>query len=347
MIATLIAGCLSSCTEDNDSSSNGKGGVPKITSVSKTAVYPAQNGIPETIIDSVTTLGFAGESFIIRGTGFSSLKKVYFNDFDTYFNPTLVTDTVIIVTINRETPYADVSNQLKIVTANGSATFDFVVGPPAPLVNSFNPINAHTGDVVTIYGSFFLDPSVTFGTTPATIISSTLTEIKVTVPAGSDFKYVSVKTISGSGISTQAVGTAIYDDAPAVFVENYLGPWDGSGYTVNTATKVQGESSIEATFTGYTGFKFPMYATPVVTAPYKALRMSFKSTKATGKFLLVLNNSYATGKEVSFTSNWTTVIIPLSELGPIPESINEIVLQEYANAGGDKIYIDDIGFVLK
>lgn len=339
LILLLSIVSLSSCGNQDESAS---GGEPKITSVSASVDIDG-NAIELT----PTTIGYADNIYIIQGSGFSTVKKIYFNETDTYFNPTFVTDSAIFVTIDRNTPYADASNELKVVTENGTATFDFVVAPPAPLIDSFNSINASDGDTVTIYGSFFLDPIVTFGTTSATVVSNTLTEIEVLVPTGSFHKYITVTTISGSSTSTQAVGTAIYDDAPAIFVENYLGPWDGSGFVPNLEFKVQGENSIEANFSGYTGFKFPMYATPVSTIGYIGIRVSFKSTKESGKFKIVLNNNYGAGKEVAFTSNWTTLIIPFSELGGAPAAINEIVFQEFNNDGGDKLFIDDVGFVLE
>lgn len=335
----IIALSFISCSDDNKAAASSN--PPVINSVSASVDI---DGNPIELVP--TTLGYANNVYIIQGSGFSTVQKIYFNDTDTAFNPTLVTDTAIFVTIDIDTPYANSSDELKVVTLNGTATFDFVVAPPAPLLGSFNPINANSGDTVTIYGNFFLNPVVTFGTTTATIVSSTLTEIQVIVPPGAAQQFVTVTTISGSNTSTQAVGTAIYDDARASFVENYLGPWDGSGFVVNTQVKVQGASSIEANFTGYTGFKFPMFATPVSTTGYSGIRVSFKSTKETGKFLVVLNGNYGAGKQVSFTNVWTSIVIPFSELGGTPATINEIVFQEFNNQNGDKIYIDDVGFVL-
>ena len=338
LLLTSIVTSFISCSDDDNSS---QGTAPVIESVSA-AVDIDGNPVELT----PTTIGYADNVYIIQGSGFKTVQKVFFNDTDTYFNPTLVTDNTIIVTIDRDTPYANASNELRVETLNGIATFDFVVAPPAPLVTSFNSINANDGDTITIYGSFFLDPTVTFGTTPATVVSNTLTEIEVIVPAGSFHKYVTVTTISGSSTSSQAVGTAIYDDVAASFVENYLGPWDGSGFVPNTEFKVQGESSIEANYSGYTGFKFPMYGASPSTTGYRGIRVSLRSTKETGKFKVVLNNNYGAGKEVSFTNQWTTFVIPFSELGGAPATINEIVFQEFNNGGGDKLYIDDVGFVL-
>ncbi|WP_298155715.1 IPT/TIG domain-containing protein [Flavobacterium sp.] len=332
-LAALLVS-FSGCSSSDD---EGSGNPPTIESVSAAA---------DTELAPIT-IGYADNVYIIRGSGFTSLQKIYFNETDTYFNPAFVTDSAIFVTIDRNTPYANTTNELKVVTANGTAVFNFTVAPPAPQVDSYNSINAQAGDVITIYGSFFLNPTVTIGDTPATIQSSTETEIQALVPAGSNRKLVTVTTISGSDTASQPIGTAIYDDTYASFVENWLGPWDGSGFTVDTENKIQGASSIKATFTGYTGFKIPMYNSPASTAGYSGIRVSFKSTKESGKFKVVLNGNYGAGKEISFTNQWTSFVIPFSDLGGAPDTINEIVLQEFANGGGDVLYIDDVGFVLQ
>lgn len=329
---------LSSCSND-DSSSSGK---PPV--IEKVSASVNEDGQPTAL--EPTTVGYANNMYVVQGSGFKTLKKVYFNDTDTSFNPNLVTDTTIFVTIDLNTPYANASNKLKLVTEYGEVEYDFVVAPPAPQLASYNSINANAGDEFTIFGSFFLDPVVTVGSTQATIVSSTLTEIHAIMPASSQYQLVKVTTISGTATATQPVGTAIYDDDRASFVENWLGPWDGSGFTVSTQVKIQGNSSIKAVFGGYVGFKIPMYATPVTTTAYSGIRISLKSTKETGKFKIVINGNYGAGKEVSFVSNWSSFVIPFSDLGGNPGSINEIVLQEFGNDGGDTLYIDDLGFVL-
>lgn len=329
---------LSSCSSDDGGSSN----QPPV--IDKVSAAVDEDGQPTAL--EPTNIGYANNLYVIQGSGFSTLKKVYFNDTDTSFNPNLVTDNTILVTIDINTPYADASNKLKLVTEYGEVEYDFTVAPPAPQLASYNSINANPGDEFTIFGSFFLDPVVTVGTTQATIVSSTLTEIHAIMPAATQYQLVTVTTISGSATATQPVGTAIFDDDRASFVENWLGPWDGSGFTINSEVKIQGNSSIKAVFGGYVGFKFPMFAAPVSTTGYSGIRISLKSTKETGKFKVVINGNFGAGKEVSFVSNWSSFVIPFSDLGGNPGSVNEIVLQEFGNDGGDTLYIDDLGFVL-
>ncbi|WP_298146880.1 IPT/TIG domain-containing protein [Flavobacterium sp.] len=335
----LVFGMLfqnTSCSSDESSSS----AAPVIEKVSAAV---DEDGNPTNL--EPTNVGFANNVYVIQGKGFTGLQKVFFNDFEAAFNPTLVTDTTIFVTVPLTTPYQDQSNKLRIETVNGSAEYDFTIAPPAPQVTSINPVNAQTGDTVTVYGSFFINPEVTVGGTPATILTVAFDKITFTLPPNSQLKQVTVTTLSGDGTAPQVIGTGIYDDAPASFVENWLGPWDGSGFTASTAEKSQGESSIEANYGGYVGFKFPMFAAPASTAGFAGLRVSLKSTQETGKFKVVVNGNYGAGKEISFNNlGWTTFNIPWSEIGGNPGTINEIVFQEFNNGGGDKLYIDDLGF---
>ena len=83
-----------------------------------------ENGQPTDL--SSITVGYANNVYIIKGTGFATLQHVYFNDYESYFNPNLVTDNTIIVTINEKTPYANVNNKLKLVTKFGTVEYDLL-----------------------------------------------------------------------------------------------------------------------------------------------------------------------------------------------------------------------------
>lgn len=333
MAVGIFAVFFASCADDDQGGINTN--PPTIISVS------------EAVQDSLVTTGFADNTYIIRGTGFSALQKIYFNDTDTYFNPTLVTDNVIFVTIDRDTPYADVSNELRIVTKYGTAVYGFVVAPPAPRVDSFNPINANDGEVITIYGSFFLDPEVTIGTTPATVISNTLTQIQVTVPPGSNHKYVTVTTISGSSTSKQAIGTALFDDALSPLVTN-VSAWAGLPIDFENSDATQGVKSIKYAFPGYSGLQFDI--NNAITAGYSGIRVALKGTSE-GRVQMILNGNFNPSEQlniISFTTQWKTFFIPFSafQVNNLT-AVNQIVFQEWGAPGGNTIFIDDIGFTLE
>ena len=333
VMSSVMITVLSSCSNDDSGDTSS---ALAIESVSK-----AEAG------DLVATeVGFANNVYIIKGSGFSSVQKIYFNDTDTYFNPTLVTDKAIFVTIDINTPYANASNELKIVTKNGTITYPFVVAPPAPvLLYGFNPINAAEGDILTIYGNFFLDPVVTIGTTAVPVISSSLSEIKVKVPANSTDKYVTVTTISGSIKSTAAIGSALYDDKLQGDAGHWM--WNGADTfdTDNTSDKAQGLKSIKFIFGGWNGADMKFASRNV--SKYKAFRVRVKSmsTNADASIIFVFGG-WAFQVKKALSTDWTYIEIPFSEIGN-PTTFDQLTLQESGSFGGNTILMDDMGFVLK
>ncbi len=331
-MAFMVMGVFSSC--DNDDSS-GSSGAPVITSISKSVEGDL---VP-------VTVGDPKNYYIIQGTGLSTVTKIYFNDFDTYFNPTLVTDTAIFVLIDEKTPYADVSNKLKLVTKQGTILYDFVVAPPTPKFDSYNSINAAEGDIVTIYGDYFLDPVVKVGTTQAEIVSSSLTEIKFKMPASSMDKYVSVTNISGTTTSEEAVGSALYDDV----IQGDAGHWMWSGSDVfDTNFKddiIQGEAAIKFVFGGWNGADMKFNSRDI--SKYKAFRVKVKSVSTSSDASVIfVFGGWAYQIKKPLTNKWTTIEIPFSDIGN-PTTFDQLTLQESGGFGGNTILMDDMGFVLK
>ncbi len=333
-MTVMVLGLFSACSND-DSASGGSSGAPSITSVAKAVegdLVPVKVGDPKNY-------------YIISGTGLSTVTKIYFNDFDTYFNPTLVTNTAIFVLIDEKTPYANSSNKLKVVTKQGTILYDFVVAPPTPKFDSFNSINAAAGDVVTVYGDYFLNPTVKVGTSDVPVISSTLTEIKFKMPANAIDKYVTVTNISGSTTSEEAIGSALYDDA----LQGDAGHWMWSGSdTFDTGfkdDKVQGETSIKFIFGGWNGADMKFNSRDV--SKYKAFRVKVKSVSTnTAASVVFVFGGWAYQIKKTITNKWTTIEIPFSDIGN-PTTFDQLTLQESGNFGGNTILMDDMGFVLK
>jgi hypothetical protein len=332
-MALLVLGVFSSC--DDDSADSGSGPLA-ITSVCKSVegdLVPVTQGDPKNY-------------YIIRGSGFLTVQKIYFNDFDTYFNPTLVTDTEIFVLIDEKTPYADASNQLKVVTKAGTIVYDFVISPPSPSFGSFNPVNAADGEEITIYGNYFLDPVVKVGTETVPVISSTLTEIKVKLPAGANKKYISVTNISGTATSSYAVGTAIFDD-----IEYYgfdFPSWNNHTYesdgkaeqgVIHIKKKMAAWDNLQGNWSWYDQI-----------SDYSGIRISVKADSP-GTLKFIFNGDWSERNMLTVGTGWTTFIIPWSELGNA-DHVQNISFQNMSkDAAGNGVentfYIDNIGFVLK
>lgn len=331
ILASIFLNTLSSCSNDDANGSSG----PVINSVS-----PSVEGdlVPVTIGDPKNV-------YVIRGSGFKNLQKIYFNDFDTYFNPTLVTDTAIFVTIDENTPYENSSNELKIITGTGTVIYPFIIAPPIPTFDWFNSINAAEGDVVTIKGNYFLDPIVKVGTTDAEVISSTLTEIKFKMPANAKDKYVSVTNISGTTPSQQAVGSALYDDVFQDEIDHW--GWNATDKFTNAFAddKVQGNNSMKIVFGGWGGADMKFNSRDV--SKYKAFRVRVKSISANADASIIfVFGGWAYQVKKTLTDKWTTIEIPFSDIGN-PTTFDQLTLQESGNFGGNTILMDDMGFVLK
>ena len=331
---------LFSCRDNNeDVNQDVTTAAPVITSISPSL---DANGQPSDL--SSVKMGYAGNIYVIRGSGFSTLQHIYFNDKESVFNPNLVTENTIFVTVDQDTPYSNASNKLKLVTKYGTTEYDFIIAPPAPLFTSFGSINASAGDTITLYGNYFLDPVVKVGDTEATVVSSTLTEIKVIMPANSANKYVSVTTLSGTVTAPQAVGSALYDDV----LQGDAGHWTWSGapiVTNYTEDKYQGAQSMKIPFGGWDGADFKFNSRDV--SQYKAFRIRVKSTSSNAAASLKLVfGGWAYQITKTITSDWTYIEIPFSEIGN-PTTFDQITFQESGGFGGNTILIDDMGFVLK
>ena len=324
----LVFASLASCSDDD---SAGTGGAPSVDSVSL-----AQN-------DSLVDKGYADNMYIIRGKGFTGLQKVYFNDTDTYFNPAFVTDTAILVTIDRNTPYENAPDEMKLVTNRGTVVYTFVVAPPAPIVGSINPVNTPDGEQFTIYGSFFLDPVVTVGGVPAEIVSSTLTRIVAIMPAGSNRKKVAVSTISGESEWSTAVGTAIYDDA-------FYAPWDieswnNHEFVTNESEAFQGTTFIKKTINGWDNIQ-GNWNYDETASQYTGIHFSIRSNTP-GKLVLVFNGNGWGDATKSFetTTQWKEYTYTWEELGGVPAALQNITFQEFTGEAHD-YYFDNIGYTV-
>lgn len=333
-MALLVLGVFSSCNDDDNDSG---AAAPVISSVAKAEageLVPVTKGDPQNY-------------YIIRGSGLASVEKIYFNDYDTYFNPTLVTDTEIFVSIDEKTPYANASSKLRVVTKLGTIEYDFVISPPTPAFGSFNPINAADGDEITIYGNYFLDPIVKVGTETIPVISSTLTEIKIKLPAGSDKKYISVTNISGTTTSAYAIGTAIYDD---VAYHGFTFP-DWNNHTYESAGSEQGVIHIKKKMDAWGNIQGDWSWYDQI-ADYSGIRLAIRADNP-GAIKFIFNGNWddKTAPILTIGTEWKTFIIPWSALGNA-DHVQNISFQNMSkNAAGDGVentfYIDNIGFTLK
>ena len=302
-----------------------------------------ENGQPTDL--SSITVGYANNVYVIKGTGFATLQHVYFNDYESYFNPNLVTDNTIIVTINEKTPYANVNNKLKLVTKFGTVEYDFTVAPPAPVIDGFQSVNAADGDNIVIKGNYFVNPVVKIGDAQATISATSLTEITAKLPAGSQGQKISVTTLSGTATYGSEIGTAFYDDILyGSTVNSGWGETHDIAYSADPLNIKQGEKSIKLDISAWSGFQFDN--APAFPAAAKGIRFYAKATTAGSQNMQVMiNNNWSNRATIDITGDFQEYRIPWSTFGlsstPTVSSTNII----FFNQGNANVYyIDDLGY---
>jgi hypothetical protein len=341
IIASISALFFSSCTQDDNSNST----ILSVTSISKSVVDdPLIDGDRQ--VDVLTDEVNAGNMYIVRGTGLGTLKSISFNGMESSFNTTLVTDNAIIVTVDKNTPYYNEQDEMKIVTGLGTLVYHIKVRPPFPTIKGF-PINAVPGDIITITGDFFLHPVVNFGTTVVEPISASLTEIKVQVPAGNYHQNLSITNVSGTTVAGQAFGTAIFDDA-FTNLHSYDGTWSADDVYIKDYDKdsSQGSKCISWKAGKWNGIYFGIDKSQVDVTQFSGIRIALKGEKK-GTVRAIISGGWGNVVEISFTTDWKYIEIPFSAVGN-PAELTEITFQESSNVdGGNRIFIDDLGLVLK
>ncbi len=154
-----------------------------------------------------------GQLLRIQGAGFTGLKKIYVNGYETYFNNALMTDNNVWVQLNSKTPVdkADESVRNTIVfykSEDNQLVYPFIIRAAAPSITSVDNSMPKVGETVKATGSNLQE--TTKVTLPdGTEITSGIESdedgewFTFTVPASADL------SVAGSITSEGANGTAI------------------------------------------------------------------------------------------------------------------------------------------
>jgi hypothetical protein len=149
--------------------------------------------------DSSITGAEFGVTLAIQGNNLANVHKVLFNNLEAPINPVYVTNNNIICTVPDEAP-TQVSNKITVITKSGqTATSDFRVVLPAPVVTGMYNQYAAPGTETTLMGDYFyLISKVMIGDREAAIVGEpTVNEITIKIPA--DAPANSPVTVVGEG----------------------------------------------------------------------------------------------------------------------------------------------------
>lgn len=131
LMLLAIVPSLTSCNDDDDCQS---------TTMTINKVFLEDTKAEDGNYDREVEFARLGQTLRIEGSGFSGLKKIYVNGFETYFNNALMTDNNIWVTLNSKTPVAkadaSVRNTIRFVKDNTETTYQFTIRAAAPVITS-------------------------------------------------------------------------------------------------------------------------------------------------------------------------------------------------------------------
>ena len=183
---------MTSCDDENDSKWKIADGSPEVHYVR--LPDPATS-------DSLIVSAYMDNTICIVGQNLHSIKEIWFNDQKAILNTSFITDKTLFVNIPKNIP-EKVTHKMYMVTKTDTIDYDFKVLVPGPVVSSISCEYAHDGDIVTLFGDYFIDDEnepLTIsmaGNIPVTeIISVEKTQTKFRVPHESQKGYITVSSI--------------------------------------------------------------------------------------------------------------------------------------------------------
>lgn len=221
LCAVLLLTGFTACSDDD----NGGSSSSQIT-VDKVYLENVDDTINN---DREVTFARLGQLIRIQGSGFTGLKYIYVNGYETYFNNALMTDNNVWVTLNSKTPVfdadPDVRNTIQFVKDNGTYTYSFDIRSAAPSITSVDNTLPQAGETVTVYGTNLHETSSI--TLPGGVV---VTEGITSDEDGEWYSFTMPNGVTegGSITSVGANGTA---KSPAYFNDNscYIINFDGLG----------------------------------------------------------------------------------------------------------------------
>jgi len=235
IILFAVAVTLSACRKDTDGSPEMKAGTPALGSIT-----PVK--------------GAGGAVVTITGTGLGQINSVVFENGSVVapFQPNLNTETAIIFRVPMD---ALGGNQNIILTNSEGKTLSIpfeVLLPPA--ITGVFPTDFQAGSTVTITGNNLADVSgvVINGTTDAaTIVSKTLTQLVITMPASEvNTGTLAITNEAGTTVTNQVLVNV--DKAIQVFTDDLMNgfqSWSWGGvYEPSTDYFITGTKSMKTVF---------------------------------------------------------------------------------------------------
>lgn len=151
IIGIFLLGFLFTACSDDDEVTGGE--------ISVDAVY--LQDVDSDVQDREVNFARLGQLLRLEGSGFTGLRRVYINSFETSFNPVYVSDNSMLIQISADTPTIeaeeDVRNTIRLVKDNSETTIEFEIRSSAPSINKVSHTLPKAGEEITVYGTGLIE----------------------------------------------------------------------------------------------------------------------------------------------------------------------------------------------
>lgn len=117
----------------------------------------------DSVADRTVQYARLGQLLRIEGSGLLGMRQVYINGVSAYFNPTMLSNTSMIVRVPGDAPTVEadeaVRNKIRFVKSSGELTFDFEIRPSAPTVTRISHTMPQAGEKIYLYGTNLFEVS--------------------------------------------------------------------------------------------------------------------------------------------------------------------------------------------
>lgn len=236
MLIAVVAPLFTACSDDDNSQS---------ATMTISQIYLEDVNAKDEVYDRPVEFGRLGQLLRIEGSGFTGLKNIYVNGYDTYFNNALMTDNNIWVTLNKETPVdkADesVRNTILLVKDNTQLSYPFTIRAAAPAITSLSCTLPKAGETVIAYGANLQETNKVTLPGGVEVTSGIVSDedgkwFSFTMPSG----VSGFGTITSEGANGTAVSTDNFNDSRTIIIdfdgvgEQDFWSWSETGSMINS-----------------------------------------------------------------------------------------------------------------
>ena len=154
LLAILTLAVLSVISLYSCKKSESSGEAPTITGFRLNLTSPLDTVISA---DGLIKALRPGDYIVIQGNHLDNMKSVLFNGFPAVINTAFSSKNNFVVQVPTNIPFADIPaesfNKVTVTTSSGSATVDFPIAAPLPIISSISNELPNSGDKITLYGS--------------------------------------------------------------------------------------------------------------------------------------------------------------------------------------------------